>query len=960
MKRILSLILVLVLALTVMVGCDKIPGLDKIKLPGLPDLFPGNDTDDKNDNITYDVAAAVEYVRSLYIKGASTTESGAVITPDDYEVVAQVRVAGVVYTVDWTVDNAKVKLTKGETSWTVDVDSKAAEAHDYKLTATVKAGDGTTGTVTFNRHVPKYNVISFEDYMAAEKGATVTVEGIVVAMTSESLNNKYNHLFLADPEGKGGIYVYDLSKDPVKDLGIKVGMTVSVTSTVEPYSGMQELKGGTATIVDSTIKEVPVLDITELVKSGADLKNYVGLVVTMKGVTISTQELEKDTSQYLNFTLGNTTSYVRTYVTDFPTTFTLVKDEKGNVSCAAKTEIDEAHAAKFGWTANATGILVLYNSNPYLIPMGTDCFEYLEFVEKTPAEKVAIEKEELSVPANILEDTTLKLPLVGNYYNEVTIAWTIDNDKYTIDEEGNLAIALANDPVVLKLTATIKCGDVTETATFEINVKAITKGVYVGEHVDSPVAGTAYKFYLTAKDGKNYYFNGIIDGKFLQTSTNIADGVDVYLEEVKAEDGTVTGYRFYFDNAGTKTYIDITSDGKATLVTENPVAVYGYVADTNSWAATVGGTAYYLGTYSSYTTIGASKTSYINAENTGVSQFPANFASIVVISNDEHVCEFKDATCTAPKTCECGKTEGVALGHNIVDKVCTGCGAKVVTLTEAATLEDGTLVFVEVTVSKITYNWSDSSKNMSADVTDGTTTLNAYKLASKVGVGDVIVIYGKVGSYNGTKQIAEGATAEIKTAHVCANWSNATCTAPKTCTVCGKTEGGVADHTYDNGKCSVCGADEPSANATSATLKYSGSTTGNMTGSGNEAASVGLDASLFTVTCDKCDNRNNPGLNKSAEIRMYAAESTGTAKNGNEIVVTIADGYVIKSITIKFTGASYAKACQITAGSSVETTDGSSTTVTFNINANSFEIKNVAESGQVRFSSIEIVYEKVA
>ena len=249
---------------------------------------------------------------------------------------------------------------------------------------------------------------------------------------------------------------------------------------------------------------------------------------------------------------------------------------------------------------------------------------------------------------------------------------------------------------------------------------------------------------------------------------------------------------------------------------------------------------------------------------------------------------------------------------------------------------------------------------MSADVTDGTTTLNAYKLASKVGVGDVIVIYGKVGSYNGTKQIAEGATAEIKTAHVCANWSNATCTAPKTCTVCGKTEGGVADHTYDNGKCSVCGADEPSANATSATLKYSGSTTGNMTGSGNEAASVGLDASLFTVTCDKCDNRNNPGLNKSAEIRMYAAESTGTAKNGNEIVVTIADGYVIKSITIKFTGASYAKACQITAGSSVETTDGSSTTVTFNINANSFEIKNVAESGQVRFSSIEIVYEKVA
>ena len=33
MKKILTLLLVMVLALTAMVSCDKIPGLDKIKLP---------------------------------------------------------------------------------------------------------------------------------------------------------------------------------------------------------------------------------------------------------------------------------------------------------------------------------------------------------------------------------------------------------------------------------------------------------------------------------------------------------------------------------------------------------------------------------------------------------------------------------------------------------------------------------------------------------------------------------------------------------------------------------------------------------------------------------------------------------------------------------------------------------------------------------------------------------------
>ncbi len=100
---------------------------------------------------------------------------------------------------------------------------------------------------------------------------------------------------------------------------------------------------------------------------------------------------------------------------------------------------------------------------------------------------------------------------------------------------------------------------------------------------------------------------------------------------------------------------------------------------------------------------------------------------------------------------------------------------------------------------------------MSVDVTDGTTTLNAYKLATQVGVGDVIVIYGKVGSYNDTKQIAEGATAEIKTAHVCSEWSTATCKELAACVVCGATTGEYADHSYGaDGVCTVegCGAQQ--------------------------------------------------------------------------------------------------------------------------------------------------------
>ena len=896
MKKFLALLLVALLTCSLFVACD---------------FFGNEEESSSTPEVTYDLEGAAEYVKGLYKDDLN-------ITSVDYSVVSQVMVAGVTYQIDWAVDSDKVTVSDpADGKVVIGVDEKSPEEVQYILTATIKADNGESTTVKFKLTVPLYEAVSHEEYMAAQKGDNLTIAGIVVAINSKSAGNKYNHLFIADADVTGGYYCYSVTEDPAT-LGIKVGMTVKVTGSVEPFSGMQEIKGGQVAILDTTIKEVPVIDITEQFTAGANLGAYVGLPVTIKGVKIGAQDLSKDTSQYLYFSIGEQQGYVRTYITDFPTTLTITTDENGNaIGSPEKDAIDADHAAHFGYKADVDGILILYNGAPYLIPMSATPFTNYVEVVVTPAEKVEAEKDAISIPEFVTEDTVIELPTAPKYYDDVTITWAVDNEAFTI-ADGKIAVALGDEQIKLTLTATITCGDVTETETFEIIVKAKAKGVYTGEHVANPVAGTAYKFYLTAKDGKNYYFNGILSGNYLQTSTNIADGVDVYLEAVldgetvtgyrfyfdnagtktyidltsagkatlvtenpaavfnyvaetncwaakigeetyylgtygsyntigasktsyisaentgvsqfpanfataiaatyvpnnekapvagtaykfylTAKDGknyyfngilsgnylqtstniadgvdvyleavldgeTVTGYRFYFDNAGTKTYIDLTSAGKATLVTENPAAVFNYVAETNCWAAKIGEETYYLGTYGSYNTIGASKTSYISAENTGVSQFPAGLATIVVAEEkEEHVCEFADATCVAPKTCECGKTEGEALGHNIVEKVCQNCGAKVVTVTEAAALEDGTLVLITATVSEITYNWSDSSQNMSVNITDGTTTLNAYKLASKVEVGDTITVYGKIGSYNNVKQIAAGATAVIEDA----------------------------------------------------------------------------------------------------------------------------------------------------------------------------------------------------
>ena len=84
------------------------------------------------------------------------------------------------------------------------------------------------------------------------------------------------------------------------------------------------------------------------------------------------------------------------------------------------------------------------------------------------------------------------------------------------------------------------------------------------------------------------------------------------------------------------------------------------------------------------------------------------------------------------------------------------------TILEALELEDGTNVVVTGTVVKINTAWSDVYCNMSVTIADAEgNELYVYRLSTIVSEGDVIIVTGTMGSYNGQKQIAKGATAEI-------------------------------------------------------------------------------------------------------------------------------------------------------------------------------------------------------
>jgi hypothetical protein len=80
------------------------------------------------------------------------------------------------------------------------------------------------------------------------------------------------------------------------------------------------------------------------------------------------------------------------------------------------------------------------------------------------------------------------------------------------------------------------------------------------------------------------------------------------------------------------------------------------------------------------------------------------------------------------------------------------------------------------------------------------------------------------------------------------------------------------------------------------TLKYAGATTGNMGDGVNEAAQVGLDATIFSVVGNKNGGGNNIGLNKGGWLAMYYL----AGGNGTILTIGVVEGYEIVSIQMTY------------------------------------------------------------
>ncbi len=249
------------------------------------------------------------------------------------------------------------------------------------------------------------------------------------------------------------------------------------------------------------------------------------------------------------------------------------------------------------------------------------------------------------------------------------------------------------------------------------------------------------------------------------------------------------------------------------------------------------------------------------------------------------------------------------------------------------------------TVTKIHEAWNTQYNNMSVYITDETGSILVYRLKAQVGVGDKITVTGKVGTYGVTQQIKE-ATGVIDEAHVCSDYTEATCEKLAECKVCGATTGELAEHNYVDGACTVCGtAQGVSVYTETITISSYASAHGWADATRYGTMAVG---NYIVVTADPTTGSyNNTGkyYANGNNWRMYQNEAP-------EITFTANNGAVILSVKVTYsvynTGVLTLNGENITSETVVEVNSAS---ITFSVGNT-----GTATNGQVRISAIEVKY----
>ena len=252
--------------------------------------------------------------------------------------------------------------------------------------------------------------------------------------------------------------------------------------------------------------------------------------------------------------------------------------------------------------------------------------------------------------------------------------------------------------------------------------------------VETPVAGTAYKFGMVQANVENkiFYLTGAMSSYYMATTEDAAAAVDVYLEE------TTGGYYLYAMVGGAKKYINMVVSGTHVNGAFEAAAstVYTYDATSKTVIATVNDAPYWFGTRNdnTYTTVGPCKTEY--------NGFYCQFYTVGQGSTTPEQPETPETpagnTLTIPQALELGAAQGK--GEYTTEKYQITATVKSIEHTTYGNMyikdEAGNEILVYGT-------WNADGTQKYGEMTEKPT------------VGATVTLLSPVGNYNGTPQLKD-------------------------------------------------------------------------------------------------------------------------------------------------------------------------------------------------------------
>ena len=308
------------------------------------------------------------------------------------------------------------------------------------------------------------------------------------------------------------------------------------------------------------------------------------------------------------------------------------------------------------------------------------------------------------------------------------------------------------------------------------------------------------------------YYAGLIEFRKNHAALRCPDGADAwnYTTYHKIDDNCILFYVNGYPNYECADGICIIFNGSGDT---KWVDVYDKIPS-GYWQATI------HGTQAGNTALwGMDVTS--SSGNVGVEPYSATVLVLGELTDTDSVYTSQKTSCahashtTGGLCTDCGKS----VSHSYVSGVCSVCGLA----------EDAPTTYT-VYYDNSSSNWSKVNLYAWSTV-GGTTTEYAgtwpgsamtdlgngiYSFELPIAAENVIFNNGSdqtddltLPAYDSGKYLYSGGqwiAYEVGCDH---SWTDATCTAPKTCTLCGETEGSALGHSYVSGTCTTCGAADP-------------------------------------------------------------------------------------------------------------------------------------------------------